>query len=89
MSLRYRLWDLWIPDYEGVGPWHLRWRAWLMWQVRRLWFRGKTVACMCDPSCDEQVPKASASGLCHDCLNEDCQHDLDFSGPESWPENIR
>jgi hypothetical protein len=72
--IRYRLWDIWIPDYEGGGPWHLRWRAALMARVRGLWYRGATRPCICY-GCPEDVTKASASGLCRSCLSEDCQHE--------------
>jgi len=78
MSTRLKriLWDLWIPDYEGGGPWHLRWRACLMLWVRRAWYLGKQSRCVCEP-CMEMVSAASASGMCRDCLNEDCQHEVD------------
>lgn len=68
------LWDLWIPDYEGHGSWWLKFRAAAMVHVRGVWFLWRKERCIC-PGCKEMVPKASASGLCRDCLNEDCQHD--------------
>lgn len=72
--LRAFLWNIWIPDYEGGGPWHLRWRASLMYWVRRVWFHyGNHQRCIC-PGCPEMVHMASASGLCGMCAAEDCQH---------------
>lgn len=68
------LWSIWIPDYEGGGPWWRNWQAQFMWHVRRVWYWGKKVPCSC-PGCDEYVFAASASGMCGSCLNEDCQHE--------------
>jgi hypothetical protein len=72
--VRYFLWNLWIPDYEGGGPWYTAARARLMWWVRKVWYRGKTQPCMCG-GCEESVPMASASGLCLACATENCEHE--------------
>lgn len=77
MNLRDVLWDLWVPDWDGGGPWHLRWRATVAWWIRRAWYLGAEMTCTC-PGCPERIAKASATWLCHGCISEDCDHEEAF-----------